>query len=67
MTLVIINPVDETYFSMLGSDHFTHNKDIAQRFETVEDAQACTEQNIDSNEGFKAFGMIFTEIIPFDL
>jgi len=59
----IINPETNQYFSLLNGPHFTSNKEVAQRFDGETDAMLCTEQYIDSNEGFEAFGMIYTEIV----
>lgn len=59
----IINSDTNEYFSLLNGGMFTSNVEIAQRFNTERDAVLCTEQYIDSNEGFEAFGMIFTDII----
>lgn len=59
----IINSETKQYFSLLNGGLFTDNVEIAQRFSTAHDAMLCTEQRIDSNEGFEAFGMIFTDIV----
>lgn len=59
----IINSDTKQYFSLLGAGMFTSNIEIAQRFNTENDAMFCIEQHIDSNEGFETFGMIFTDII----
>ena len=60
---VIINTETKEYFSLLGAPHFTRNVSIAQRFDNETDAVLCTEQYIDSTEGFEAFGMIDTQVI----
>jgi hypothetical protein len=59
----IITPETNQYFSLLGSPHFTSNVEIAQRFLRDYDAHICIESEIDSNEGFEKFGMIFCEIV----
>lgn len=59
----IIKTNTNEYFTLLGTPHFTTNKEIAQRFTSDIDAMLCTEQYIDSNEGFEVFGMIDTNIV----
>lgn len=59
----IINSETNQYFSLLNGGLFTDNVELAQRFNTERDAILCTEQYIDSDEGFEAFGMINTQII----
>jgi hypothetical protein len=59
----IINSETKQYFSLINGGLFTDNVELAQRFDTEQDAMLCTEQHIDSTEGFKAFGMIDTQII----
>lgn len=63
MEYIIINPENTRYFSLLNGGLFTDNIEIAQRFNSEHDAMLCTEQYIDSTEGFETFGMIDTQII----
>ena len=60
---VIVNTENNQYFSLINGGLFTDNIEIAQRFNTERDAMLCTEQYIDSTEGFNTFGMIDTQII----
>ena len=40
------------FFSMLGSHHFTHNIEIAQKFASERDAIICEENHIHSSFDF---------------
>ena len=51
------------FFSLLGSPHFTENKNIAQRFDNNLEAEICIEMHIDSDDGFDLLGMVFTEVV----
>lgn len=50
---VITDNTSGLYFSMLGSNHFTDNMEIAQRFSSEADAILCEEEHIHSMEEFE--------------
>ena len=56
----IINPADNTFFTMFPSLMFTANPEIFQRFSSLADALEAEEQLITSNERFDT---VFTSII----
>lgn len=54
-TFIIADEKTGKYFSLLGSGHFTKNKEIAQRFDSEIDVMLCIEQCIDGIEDYEKF------------
>ena len=52
------------YFSLLGSPHFTDNVEIAQRFDSENDAVLCEEQHIFNNLDLLDYDSMPTVLLP---
>lgn len=61
-TWIIKDQMSDKFFSLLGSPHFTENIEIAQRFDSEEDAILCEEQYIFTDPAF-----LDNESIPAEL